>query len=495
MKKILCFLFLLIISISCSHKEGKYYENTNEDIINKSGIYYEIFVRSYADSNGDGIGDLNGIISKLDELKELGVNGIWLTPIFTSPSYHKYDVTDYYNIDKEYGTIEDFKNLVKVAHQKGIKVIIDLPVNHTSREHNWFKNARSSKNSEYRNYYRIENKNNKEINFKVKPLGSKAWTKLNENELYYSIFWEGMPDLNFSNKKVRDEIKKIAKYWVEIANIDGYRLDAAFHIYGQGEYEKKINTQEENIKWWNEFRNSLREIKKDIYLVSEVWQSYNQIAKYYKVFDSSFNFTFSEKGIIKAIISKNGDELAYNLEKIYKKYSEITKNYIDALFLTNHDQNRIASILKNTEQQKLAAAILLTLPGNPFIYYGEELGMKGIKPDESIREPYLWGDNFQTKWEDIVFNAETDNIKKQKQDKNSIYNHYKKWINIRNKSDVIKYGTFKHINMEDKEIFAYEREYENKKIKIYHNLSNEQKEIKIDNSSLKIKGYESAIIY
>lgn len=495
MKKIVSLIVLLLIFISCLNKELKYYENTKDEKIRKSGVYYEIFVRSYADSNGDGIGDINGITSKLDELKNLGIDGIWLTPIFESPSYHKYDVKDYYNIDKEYGTIEDFKRLVQNAHEKGIKVIIDLPINHTSREHEWFKSAISDKNSKYRNYYRIENKNNKAIDFKTKPLGSTAWTKLNENELYYSIFWEGMPDLNFSNKDVRKDIIEIAKYWIETSGIDGYRLDAAFHIYGKGEYEKSIDTQKENIKWWNEFRNNLIKVNKNIYLVSEVWQNYNQIAKYYKVFDSSFNFDISEKGIIKAVISKNASDFGYNLDKIYKKYNDITINYIDAPFLTNHDQNRTASILKNAEQQKLAASILLTLPGNPFIYYGEELGMKGLKPDESIREPYLWEDMSKTSWIKNEFNEATKSIEEQKNEKNSIYNHYKKWIDIRKNSDALKYGDFKNITVEDKEVLAFERKYNNVSAIVVHNLGDKIKQVKIKGKMIELKAYDSIVIH
>ena len=489
-------IVLLLALLSCNISKKEYYENTLTTKIDKTAIYYEIFVRSYADSDNDGIGDINGITSKLDELKELGVQGIWLTPIFKSPSYHKYDVTDYYLIDPEYGTISDFKNLVSEAHKRNIKVIVDLPVNHTGKAHEWFyqdvEKIKTEKN--YEPFYRIVKNVDKDINFKSTAMGHKSWNKIDDEYSYYAIFWDQMPDLNFSNQKVRDEIIKIAKYWIQETNIDGYRLDAAFHIYGKGEYPKEVNNYEENIKWWNEFRTSLMKIKEGVYIIGEVWQDTSQISKYFKVFDSNFNFAVSEKGIIKAISSKNGKQFGEMLEKIYEKYDEITSTYIDAPFLTNHDQNRIASILQDVEKQKLASSILLTLPGNPFIYYGEELGMQGRKPDESIREPYPWGDNTQTNWEEIYFNLDTKNIKEQKADKNSIYNHYKEWINIRKNSDELKYGDFKLLDIEDKEILAFERKYNNSKITVIHNLSSENKELIIDKKNIKIPALKSMII-
>ena len=198
--KIVYYMIMLIFIISCKSKDTSYYINNEKMKNEKSGVYYEIFVRSFADSNGDGIGDIKGIMLKLDKLKELGIEGIWLTPIFKSPSYHKYDVTDYYKIDPEYGTSDDLKNLVIEAHKRGIKIILDLPVNHTSVEHPWFKDIKDNVNSKYKEYYRISKKDDKSLNLKSFSMGHLSWVPLNDKELYYAIFWEGMPDLNFSNK-------------------------------------------------------------------------------------------------------------------------------------------------------------------------------------------------------------------------------------------------------------------------------------------------------
>ncbi len=498
MKKInrwILLIIVLIISLFSCQKNIKDFNNTEKSKIEKSQVYYEIFVRSYADSNNDKIGDINGITNKLDELKELGIEGIWLTPIFKSPSYHKYDVVDYYAIDPEYGTKEDLKNLVSKAHSKGIKVILDLPVNHTSKEHPWFKDVLQNKNSKYKSYYRVVKNNDKSINLNAYAMDHKSWNPLNESESYYAIFWEGMPDLNYSNKQVREEVKKIAKYWVNETKIDGYRLDGALHMYGAGEYPENIDLEKENVNWWKEFRASLEKENPNIYIVGEVWSDTNKIAPYYAAFDSSFNFGTSENGIAEAIISQDATTFSDKLTKMYETYGKVAKNFIDAPFLTNHDQNRIANNLLDLRQQKLAASILLTLSGNPFIYYGEELGMKGSKPDEEIREPYLWGNsNAQTAWEEIKNNATTPTLEIQKKDPESLYNYYKKWIALRKGNEALKYGDLQIINVNDSQILAYKRTYKNKSVIILHNLSNTEKTVNVAGKNVTVSGLTSLII-
>ena len=509
--KIVYYMIMLIFIISCKSKDTSYYINNEKMKNEKSGVYYEIFVRSFADSNGDGIGDIKGIMLKLDKLKELGIEGIWLTPIFKSPSYHKYDVTDYYKIDPEYGTSDDLKNLVIEAHKRGIKIILDLPVNHTSVEHPWFKDIKDNVNSKYKEYYRISKKDDKSLNLKSFSMGHLSWVPLNDKELYYAIFWEGMPDLNFSNKKVRKEIIDIGKYWIINSNIDGYRLDAAYHIYGKGEYPEKIDSQTENLSWWNEFRKNMQSVKPNVYLVGEVWSSTSQTASYFNVFDSNGNLDISEKGIIEAISSGDGEIFGKRLSSIYNQYYSVAENYIDAPFLTNHDQNRLANTISDLKQQKLASSILLTLPGNPFIYYGEELGMKGSKPDEEIREPYLWdeNDNSKTHWIDNKNNKiGIENYNIQHENKNSLYNHYKLLLNLRKNNEILKYGNYKFVDLNNPKILAYERTYNKKSIIIIHNMSSENinvdlvKKINyykilslhdIENGKLNIAGYTTAI--
>ncbi|WP_064615415.1 alpha-amylase family glycosyl hydrolase [Streptobacillus moniliformis] len=490
-KSILTLIAVFTLIFSCN--KFKEHENTHDDKIAKTGIYYEIFVRSFADSNGDGIGDLNGIRAKLPELKDLGIEGIWLTPIFSSPSYHKYDVIDYYNIDAEYGDIEDFKKLVKASHQLGIKVIIDLPINHTSSEHPWFKDVLVDKNSKYRKFYRIEKNNNEKIDFKSAPLGGRAWHNLNDEEKYFGIFWSGMPDLNLREKEVRKEIHKISKYWINEVGIDGYRIDAAPHAYGKGEYSKDVNLLEENIKWWSEFRDELVKIKKDVYIVGEVWTAPEIVSKYFTVFDSNFNFEFSEKGIINALIRESSKELSSKLTRVYNLYEKSNKEYIDATFLTNHDQSRLSEKLSDLERQKVAASILLTLPGNPYIYYGEELGMRGKKPDELIREPYIWNDEFQTRWEPVELNIETKDYYSQKMDSNSLLNHYKLWIKIRKENDELKYGKFEAVETGNNKVFVYKMKYKRSEKILMHNLSNNEQKVILYGKEIILNPYESKI--
>ena len=304
-----------------------------------------------------------------------------------------------------------------------------------------------------------------------------------------------MPDLNYSNKQVREEVKKIAKYWISEAKIDGYRIDGAYHIYGEGEYPEKVDLEKENINWWKEFRNSLEKEYPNIYIVGEVWNDTNKIAPYYTAFDSNFDFGISENGIAEAINSQDATIFSDKLSKIYETYGKVASNYIDAPFLTNHDQNRIANSLLDLRHQKLAASILLTLSGNPFIYYGEELGMKGSKPDEEIREPYLWGSEVgQTNWEEIKNNTNTPSLEVQKKNPDSLYNYYKKWIALRNENEALKYGDLKIVNVNDNQILAYKRTYKNKSVIVLHNLSDTEKNVNVDGKNVKISGLTSILV-
>ncbi|EYE89209.1 alpha-amylase [Fervidicella metallireducens AeB] len=450
-----------------AHKEVKPLDlskiNIKVPITEKKGmVFYEIFVRSFYDSNGDGIGDLKGIEEKLDYIQNLGVNGIWLSPIFESPSYHGYDVTDYYRIKEELGTFEDFVNLIKEAHRRNIKVIIDFVPNHTSSMHPWFIEARKSKNNKYRDYYVWSDKNTNLT--ELSDIGQRAWHKSGDS-FYYANFWSEMPDLNFDNKRVRKEIKEIAEFWLD-KGVDGFRIDAARHIYPQ-------NRIQDTLIWWQEFGDYVRIIKSDTYLVGEIWTSENIIGKYFKVMDSCFNFPLAEE-IIKAATSGRTVNLKLIMENTYPKYGNINKNFVDAPFLTNHDMNRVMSRLKSMEKMKTAAAIYLTLPGNPFIYYGEEIGMLGEKPDEKIREPFKWYKNSgkgQTTWERLDYNIGKNSTSVEEMDNknDSLLNFYRDMIKFRLSNDVLTKGDIKLLNTDDKTL-AYLRTYESNSNLIVHNL-------------------------
>jgi glycosidase len=406
------------------------------------GVYYEVFVRSFADSNGDGVGDLKGLTSKLDYLKDLGIEGLWLMPINSSPSYHGYDVTDYLNVNPDYGTREDLKQLVEEAHKRNISVLMDFVVNHTSTQHPWFQDAKSSPTSPYRDYYQwaTPTTNTSELG----DTGQQLWYGSGNNQ-YFAYFWEGMPDLNFDNPKVRQEIIKAGQFWLKDVGIDGFRLDAAKHIYADPDPAK-------NVQWWQEFRTAMEDVKKDVFLVGEVWDSPYAVAPYLKGLNSTFNFDLS-KMLLTAAKGEYDPGLVSQLVTVRQMYAEEAgKGFIDSTFLTNHDMDRALSQLDdNLDHAKVAASLLLTLPGDPFVYYGEEIGMRGRKPDEGIREPMLWKKDSQaaeqTSWEISKWNSDTaaKSVEEEQAEEGSLYQHYKKLIHARRSSDILVRGDLEDV--------------------------------------------------
>ncbi|MNO31307.1 Alpha-amylase precursor [compost metagenome] len=457
------------------------------------GVYYEVYVRSFYDSNKDGNGDLNGIIQKLDYLNDgnphtktdLGVDSLWLMPVSPSPSYHKYDTTDFYSVDQQYGSVEDFRRLTNAAHERGMKVTIDLALNHTSNQHPWFQEASKDKNSPYRDYY-IWADADTDLNEKG-PWGQQVWyeTYPGSGDYYYGLFTEFMPDLNFDNPKVREEMIKVGKYWLN-QGADGFRLDAAMHIYEE---------IDKNVAWWEEFKQGLIQLNPDTYLVGEVWDRPNRVAPYFEALDSAFNFDLTEK-IFDAVQTGSDNGLAAfasNTLELYRKYAP---NPIDAPFLTNHDQERTMSKLNgNVNEAKMAASILLTLPGNPFIYYGEEIGMLGEKPDEYIREPFRWypgSGEGQTFWEEPRDNTgpATVSAEAQIKDKDSLLSHYREMIRIRHDSPALMKGIIQEVQTGNNRIMGYTRTYEDESVLVLHNLSDEAVTIQLSNEEIKDRKVE-----
>ncbi|RCX18149.1 glycosidase [Fontibacillus phaseoli] len=457
-----------------------------------STVFYEVFVRSFYDSDGDGIGDFKGLTEKLDYLNDgnpetdddLGIGGIWLMPINPSPSYHGYDVTDYRDINPDYGTMEDFKEFLDEAHKRGIKVIMDLVVNHTSNEHPWFLDAARNKDGKYRDWYIWAEDQ------KLKTRGTSSASSRNPwhnagGDHYMGIFWEGMPDLNFDNPEVRQEMKDTGLFWLE-QGVDGFRLDAAKHIYEDLRTDKGQETTDANVKWWQEFRGSLVEKYPDTYLVGEIWDpSAALIANYLdNALESGFNFGLSES-IIQAAKKEKDNNIGLTLEKTYSLFREKSGDeFVDATFLTNHDINRVMTQLDgNVDHAKMAAGLLLTLPGNPFIYYGEEIGMLGAKPDESIREPMQWhaggSGQGQTTWEAVNFNtgAEGSSVEEQVSDPDSLQSHYRKLIGIRSSVPALRDGTIGDIDSGNDSVTAYLRLTDQQTVLVAHNLTETEQSI------------------
>jgi alpha-amylase len=440
------------------------------------GVTYEIFVQSFADSDGDGIGDFNGMTAKLDYLQELGVEGIWLMPIGPSTSYHKYNVDDYYDVHPDYGTLDDFKRFVSEAHKRNINVVIDLVINHSGRENKWFQEALKNPDSEYWHYYVWAHKDDPAAQIPPRVEGQRRrrgpWNHVEGNDyVYFSHFGGNMPDLNFDNPKLQQEVFKVGEFWLKEVGVDGFRLDAARHIF----VDERAT---DNHKWWEYFLQEMKKVKEDVYIIGEVWAPSDEVAPYLKGIPALFNFDMGS-AITKAVKEENPGDLVKKHKEILDYYKTINPDYIDATFLTNHDQNRILSSLENNlDKARMAAAILFTLPGAPYIYYGEEIGMIGQKPDPFIREPFLWDvkekDKFRATWEKPRHSADSTvtPLTKQLTDKNSLVNHYKELINLRNTSSALTYGDLVLVeSTNNPSICAFIRSDKNESLLVLHNLS------------------------
>lgn len=441
------------------------------------GVKYEIFVLAFADGNGDGKGDLKGLTEKLDYVQGLGVNGIWLMPIMPSPSYHKYDVVDYKAIHPDYGTMDDFKIFVTEAHARGIHVVVDLILNHTSKQHPWFIDASSGKDSPYRDYYVWADRDSiaDQISKKTVTLDSDnitQWHSVNGDlkaEHYYGFFSGHMPDLNFDNPKVRNECVDIAKFWLEEVKVDGFRFDAAKHIYPD---DRAVD----NHEFWKWYKEQLKKIKADVYLIGEVYSLIaDEVVPYTIGLPSLFNFEMGD-AITNTIIA--GKDTVGLMDKYIKQaelFRSLNPDFLDSPILSNHDQNRIASELGNDINKiKVAASILLTLPGAPYIYYGEEVGMLGMKPDEFIREPFLWGQgSHTTSWTSPRFSTEVtvQPLAVQELDQQSVYHHYKNWIAYRNSSKILTYGNATSVSGLPDEVIGLRRSFDSQSALVLHNIS------------------------
>ncbi|MCG8475968.1 MAG: alpha-amylase family glycosyl hydrolase [Cytophagales bacterium] len=452
------------------------------------GVTYEIFVQSFADSDGDGKGDFNGMTEKLPYLEDLGVDAVWLMPIMASPSYHKYDVTDYEAVHPDYGTMDDFKRFVAEAHKRNIKVVIDFIINHSSNQHKWFLEAKKSKDNPYRGFYEWKTlKQIKEEGSMTKEAHADSgniyqWYDSKEDgvdEYYYGYFGSQMPDINYDNKQVKQEIFRIGQFWLKDVGVDGFRLDAAKHIYDYA--------PEKSHKFWVEFKEAMQQVKPDVYLVGEVWADAQTVAPYLKGLPALFNFDMGN-AIADACKNQKNNGLVANYKKINDFYKSVTPDFVDATFTTNHDQERIMSVLGNdTEKAKMAGALLMTLPGSPYVYYGEEIGMRGRKPDEFIREPILWDENKQQEATWIAPKYTTHETVKpanvQAKDKGSMLNHYKMLIHKRKESNALSMGNLEEIKLENSAVVAFYRAYQDQKQMVLHNLSDKAVTVPLDNSA------------
>lgn len=444
-----------------------------------SAVCYELFVRSFYDSDGDGIGDLPGVVEKLDYLNDgnpdtstdLGVNCVWLMPVFPATSYHGYDVLDYYDINPEYGSLEDFRSLLNEAHQRGIKIIIDFVLNHTSSEHPWFIEAQNNK-SPYHEYYVWSET---DPGYRG-PDGQQVWHKANNGEYYYGLFDSSMPDLNIQNPAVTEEIYTITRFWLQEIGVDGFRIDGARHLIEEGQIQE--NTQSTH-DWYKRFKHYYEGINPDALMLGEVWDTSGNLLPYVRgdELDMVFNFNLAS-AMMSAASERSSFLLDYTLTEDYPNFS---RGMTMATFLTNHDMNRaMNSFTGIAEKAYTAATLLLTLPGTPFIYYGEEIGMTGQKPDISIRTPMQWtadenaGFSLGVPWADVNEDYHSVNVATQNEESDSLLNFYRFLIRLRGEYAALKSGSFVQLRSPDTKTFAFIRYSEGAGILVILNLSNKE---------------------
>ncbi|MBN2504427.1 MAG: alpha-amylase [Bacilli bacterium] len=487
MKKI-CYVFLIFcltfVFSSCNAKEE--YAILDENLVpveydDNHRVYYEIFLGSFSDGNEDGMGDFRGLINRLDYLndgdstsgKSLGIEGIWLMPIMPSPSYHKYDVTNYMAIDDDYGTIADFEEFIAECDARGIDVIIDLVLNHTSSQHPWFRSARNAMQSgemdnPYLEYYTLVTEENKE--------SGKTYHSFSGDYFYEGNFSASMPELNLDSDLVRQEIEAIIAFWYDLG-VKGFRLDAAKYPY--------LNDDDKNIEFWNWFVEECKKHDPDAYIVGEVWSGDSLIIPYYESF-SNFDFGMSQSQGAIAMVANNMDDVNWYVQYIttYRNRVEnVNQNAVLTPFISNHDMNRAAGFLSVEDySMHVAASLYLLTYGTPFIYYGEEIGMKGSRGTENTdanrRLKMLWGDKDKvespigaTYSEDLQTNG---TVRSQIIDSSSLYNHYKKLIMLRQANPEIARGEYTPLTFEGYYYFGgFLSTYDSNTVGVFHNTGEE----------------------
>ena len=429
-----------------------------EEVDNAGGsAFYEIFVGSFCDSNGDGIGDLKGIESKLDYLKSLGVGGLWLTPIHPSNTYHHYDVEDYYSVSPDFGTLEDFKSLVGAAHDKGMKVILDMVFNHVSNRSQWYKDwksvviARDKTNPMYNDFvWKTKNDPTAHDGYHV---DEQLQVKIESN------FSDTMVELNYDSDHVREEIANVQDFWLD-AGCDGFRYDAVRYFYVQNNSGGTITPNiAKNVEVMTFLAESARAKKPDCYLIGEDWADASEIMEGYSSGMNLFYFptsgTSTPTGVGSIHTARNYRAFGNAVVSANNAIKEKNENADLAIFVSNHDEDRWGDYHDGmkyaSEQRKAMASSYLLTPGTPFIYYGEELEMTGTRgktdmTDAMRRQAMLWGEEEITCKQPenfVVANQGGKTVKECEENDFSSLNHYRKVLSIRNKyNDVFRHGKY-----------------------------------------------------
>jgi alpha-amylase len=465
-----------------------------------NGVCYEVFVRSFQDSDGDGIGDLRGLTARLDYINDgnphsktsLGANCIWLMPIAEAMSYHGYDVVDYYRVDPHYGNGYDFRRLVEEAHKRGIHVIVDFVPNHTGSQNPWFQAALRDTSSSYRDWYRWS----KTLPMQKGPWGQEAWHKSpRRDEYYYGVFWHEMPDLNYDNSAVRAEMQKVLRYWIDEMHADGFRFDAISYLVEDDSAMEHSRGTHDVLR---EMGNTVRDADPRSFTVGEMTdESPGVMETYYPdQLDSYFAFAVA-KGAMHAAETGNAREFVGAVAHANENFPAERWSP----FLTNHDQPRVMTVLGDEPKARVAASAVLMLPGMPFIYYGEEIGMVGDKPDERIRTPMQWsagangGFTSGTPWEELQADWRTKNVAGQDSSSASLLNHYRRLIQMRNAEPALNRGKLRLLDTTHPSIVAWLRYLADERFMIVVNFGSLDSEVDVAHAPLPRGDYRLEPVY
>ncbi|UCZ53928.1 alpha-glucosidase [Bacillus shivajii] len=500
----------------------------------KEAVAYQIYPRSFMDSNGDGIGDIQGVISKLDYLKQLGIDVIWICPVFSSPNDDNgYDISDYKGIMEDFGTMDDFDQLLEEVHSRGMKLILDLVINHTSDEHPWFIESRSSKDNPYRDYYIWHpGKNGKEPNNWESIFGGSAWEYDEKTEEYFMhVFSRKQPDLNWENPDVRRDLYDMVNWWLD-KGIDGFRVDAISHIKKAPGFPDMPNPENKkyvpsfdghmNQEGIHVFLQELKEETFDKYDIMTVGEAngvkVNQAEEWVGEENGCFNMIFQFEHLDLWGKSAEGSLDLPALKKTLTRWQDGLEGMgWNALFLENHDQPRSVSTWGNDDKYreksaKSLATMYFLMKGTPFIYQGQEIGMTNVqfesiedyndvaiknlyhneraegKSHEEIMEviwkngrdnsrtPMQWNDGenagFTTgkPWLKLNPNYTDINVERAMKDPDSIYNYYKKLIDLRKEESALVYGTYNLVLEDHEHVYAYTRTFKEETFFIIANL-------------------------
>ena len=493
-----------VVEVVDAASQTSQYQSREYDGQKRGDVFYEIYLRSFADGDGNGCGDLKGLTAKLDYLDELGVAGIWLMPPYLASSEHGYDVMDYMKVHPDYGTMEDMEQMIREAHKRKIRVILDFVPNHMSMHSDWFKQAILSVDNPYRSYFHFSDKEEGDRWYPVPKGGTEGY-------FYFGDFDKSMPDLNYGaanscqNSAAFKALVKVAKFWID-KGVDGFRMDAVRHIYSNPD-------SDENPTWLRKFYDEVNGYFKgkstlgfeNLYMVGECWLGRDQIANYYHGIPGLFDFHTRDK-INDVIRYSNANWFPREIVDTRNIYqAQRQGDFVQATFLSNHDQNRARTEFGggyelSLARAKMGAAILLTSIGEPFMYYGEELGMMGDKNreqnfqvgDRNVRTPMLWTeksrDTYRTSWINSTLNNDLSigNVDSQKGEANSILNIYRMFLRLRNTYPALAKGSMTRPENFDegqnKSVMVFYREADGERLLVLHNVSEQESTYEINHA-------------